>query len=161
MSTTAIYPGSFDPPTEGHINVIERALKVFDKVVVAVAANTAKKSVFTPAERVGLLKERLGDRPALEVDAFQDRLLVDYARSKKAGALVRGLRTVQDYEYEFQMALANKRLAPDIETVFLMTDSEYSHLSSSLIKEIVSLGGSGKGMLAPIVEKKLKEKLRR
>lgn len=157
---TAIYPGSFDPPTEGHRNIIERGLRIFDRLIVAVAVNPLKKTIFTPAERIALLKEMLGGQKNLEFDTFQDRLLVDYARSKQARVILRGLRTVQDYEYEFQMTLANQRLAPEIETIFLMTESEFSHLSSSLIKEIVGLGGSGKGLVPPIVEGKLKEKLK-
>ncbi len=158
--TTAIYPGSFDPPTEGHLNIIRRSLHIFDKVIVAVAVNSSKSCTFTAAERVALLKETCGNDPKLEFDTFQDKLLVEYARQKKAGAILRGIRTLQDYEYEFQMALANRRLAPDVETVFLMAESEYSHLSSTLIKEILRLGGSGKGMVPPLVEKKLKEKLK-
>lgn len=157
----AIYPGSFDPPTDGHINIIKRALKFFDKIIVAVAINTSKQTTFTAAERVRLLKEILGEDPQLEIDTLQHKLLVDYAHSKGARVILRGLRTFEDYEYEFQMALANKQMAPDIETVFMMTESQYSHLSSSLIKEIVWLGGSGRGMVPPLVEKKLKEKLKR
>jgi pantetheine-phosphate adenylyltransferase len=161
MSIVAVCPGSFDPPTEGHINIIERGLKLFDKVIVAVAVNSSKKTMFTPEERVKLLKEIFKGRDAIEVDTFEDRLLVDYVRSKKAQVILRGLRTVQDYEYEFQMALANKQLASEIETVFIMTEAQYSHLSSSLIKEILYLGGKGTGMIPPFVEKKLKEKLKK
>ena len=158
--TTAICPGSFDPPTEGHINIIERGLELFDKVIVAVAVNSNKTTILTPEERVALLKETFKGRPAIEVDSFKDRLLVEYVRSKKGKAILRGLRTVQDYEYEFEMALANKKLAPEIETVFMMTESQYSHLSSSLIKEILSLGGSGQGMVHPAVERLLKRKMK-
>jgi pantetheine-phosphate adenylyltransferase len=161
MAIVAVCPGSFDPPTEGHINIIERGLKLFDKVVVAVAVNSSKKTMFTPEERVKLLKEIFKGRNAIEVDTFEDRLLVDYVRSKKAQVILRGLRTVQDYEYEFQMVLANKQLAPEVETVFIMTEAQYSHLSSSLIKEILYLGGKGTGMISPFVEKKLREKLKR
>lgn len=161
MPTIAVYPGSFDPPTEGHINIIERGLKLFDKVVVAVAVNSQKKTTFTPEERVALLKDIFKGRPGVEIDTFEDRLLVDYVRSQKARAILRGIRTVQDYEYEFQMALANKKLAPELETIFMMTDSEFSHLSSTLIKEILHLGGPGAGMVPAGVEKKLKEKLKR
>lgn len=161
MSTVAVCPGSFDPPTEGHINIIERGLRLFDKIIIAVAVNSSKQVILTPAERVDLLKDIFRNRPNIEIDSFQNQLLVDYVRSKKAKAILRGLRTVQDYEYEFQMALANKKLAPDVETVFMMTESEYSHLSSSLIKEILSLGGSGKGMVPTTVEKKLKGKLKK
>ena len=158
MPTLAVCPGSFDPPTEGHLNIIRRAVKLFDKVIVAIAVNSAKKTTFTTAERLALLKELLGKEPRIEFDSFSDKLLVDYARSKKAQAILRGLRTIQDYEYEFQMAIANRQLAPEIETVFMMTESQYAHISSSLTKEILQLGGSGTGIVPAIVEKKLKEK---
>lgn len=161
MAKIAVCPGSFDPPTEGHLNIIERGLRLFDKVVVAIAVNSQKKSTFTTEERIGLLKELLKGEKNVEVDSFENRLLVDYARSKKASVLLRGLRTVQDYEYEFQMALANKQIAPEIETVFIMTDQPLSHISSSLTKEILLLGGPGKGLVPPLVEKKLKEKFRK
>ena len=161
MSKIAVCAGSFDPPTEGHINIIHRGLKLFDKVIVAIAVNSQKKSTFTTAERIALLKELFPGEKGVEIDSFENKLLVEYARSKKAQVLLRGLRTIQDYEYEFQMALANKHIAPEIETVFMMTESLYSHVSSSITKEIVSLGGSGEGMLPPLVEKKLKEKLKK
>lgn len=150
---TAVYPGSFDPPTEGHINIIERGLKVFDKLIVVVAVNSAKKTIFTIEERIDLLKKIFKKNSRLEIDSFEDTLLVNYVRSKRAQVILRGLRTVKDYEYEFQMALANKQLAPELETVFMMTESRYSHISSSLIKEILELGGSGAGMVPQIVEK--------
>jgi len=158
---TAVCPGSFDPPTEGHLNIIERGLKLFDKIVVAVAVNSQKKSTFTTAERIALLKELMKDMKGVEVDSFENQLLVDYTRSKKAQVILRGLRTIQDYEYEFQMALANKQIAPEIETVFMMTESQLSHISSSISKEIILLGGPGKGMVPPLVEKRLKEKFKR
>ncbi len=160
-SSTAICPGSFDPPTEGHINIIERASKIFDKVIVAVAVNSSKQGVLPLQERIDLLKTIFKGRPAIEIDSFEDRLLVDYARSKRAGVILRGLRTIQDYEYEFQMALANKKLAPAIETIFMMTEADFSYLSSTLIREIVALGGSGEGMLRPEVEARLKQRLKR
>ncbi len=155
---TAVCPGSFDPPTEGHLNIVRRGLQIFDKIIIAVAVNSQKKSVFTTEERLSLLRELFKDEPNIEVDSFQDRLLVDYAASKGAVAILRGLRTVQDYEYEFQMTLANRHIAPKIETVFIMTESTYSHVSSSIVKEIIQLGGAGQGMVPPLVEKKLKEK---
>jgi len=158
-NSIALCPGSFDPPTLGHINIIERALELFDKVVVAVAINTSKKGTFTPEERVEMLKSLFKGRKNIQIDTFSG-LLVNYARDKKAKAIIRGLRTVQDYEYEFQMALANQKMAPDIETIFMMTESQYSHISSSIIKEVIYFGGSGKGMIHPLVEKKLKEKLK-
>lgn len=156
----ALCPGSFDPPTLGHLNIIERGTKLFDKIIVAVAINTSKKSAFTPEERVEMLKTLFKGRKNIEVDTFAG-LLVNYARKKKARTILRGLRTVQDYEYEFQMALANQKMAPDIETIFMMTESNYSHISSSIIKEVLYFGGSGKGMIPPLVEKKLKEKLKK
>ncbi len=159
MPISAVYPGSFDPPTEGHINIIERGLKIFDKVIVAVAVNSSKKTVLTIQERTDLLREIFKKQPRIEIDSFEDRLLVDYVRSKKAQVILRGLRTIQDYEYEFQMALANRQLAPEIETAFMMTESQFSHISSSLIKEILALGGSGKGMVPSSVEKAMKGKL--
>jgi pantetheine-phosphate adenylyltransferase len=155
----AICPGSFDPPTYGHLNIVERALKLFDKVIVAVAINTSKASVFTPEERVEMLKTLFKNQRNVEVDSFEG-LLVNYARSKKSHVILRGLRTVQDYEYELQMSLANKKMAPDIETIFMMTESAFSHISSSIIKEVIYFGGSGKGMIHPLIEKKLKEKFK-
>ena len=154
----AVYPGSFDPPTDGHLNIIDRATKMFDHIVVAIAVNSAKKPLFSTEERLETLKTLLKKYPQVSLDFFENKLLVDYARSKKAIAIVRGLRTVQDYEYEFQMALANKQLAPTIETVFMMTDSGLSHLSSSLVKEILHLGGSGKNLVPPLVEKIIRKK---
>ena len=161
MSVIAVCPGSFDPPTEGHLNIIERALKLYDKVIVAIAVNSKKKSTFTTEERTALLKELFKGRKGIEIDSFEGKLLVDYVKSKKAQVILKGLRTIEDYEYEFQMALANKQIAPEIETVFMMTASQCSHISSSLIKEIVSLGGPGKGMVPEMVEKRLKEKFKR
>lgn len=156
----AICPGSFDPPTHGHLNIVERGLKLFDKVIVAVAFNTSKTGLFTPDERVEMLKALFKGKKNVVVDSFEG-LLVNYARENKASAILKGLRTVPDYEYELQMSLANKMMAPDIETVFMMTESAYSHISSSLIKEIVRFGGSVKGMIHPLVEKKLKEKFKK
>lgn len=159
-SSVAICPGSFDPPTNGHLNIIERGLKLFDKLVVAVAINTSKKSIFSPAERVKLLRELFKNHSNVEIDSFEG-LLVDYVRKKRSQVILRGLRTVQDYEYEMQMALANKKLAPDLDTVFMMTESAYSHISSSIIKEVVYFGGSAEGMIHPLVERKLKEKFKK
>lgn len=161
MPTIAVCPGSFDPPTEGHLNIIRRGLELFDKVIVAVAVNSQKKSTFSTEERIALLRELLKGEKGIEVDSFQNLLLVDYARSKKATAILRGLRTIQDYEYEFQMALANKHIAPKIETVFIMTEAPFSHVSSSLSKEIIHLGGPGKGMVPPLVEKRLRAKFKK
>lgn len=156
----AICPGSFDPPTDGHINIIERGLRVFDAITVAVAINRSKKTLFTPQERVTLLKELLKKHPNVEMDSFEG-LLVDYCHKKKIHTILRGIRTVSDYEYELQMSLANRILHPDIETLFMMTEGRFSHISSSIIKEVISFGGSGEGMIHPFVEKKLREKLRK
>lgn len=155
----AIYPGSFDPITFGHVNIIERGLKIFDEIVVAVAVNSAKQTVLTLEERLDLLTQVLGEKNSVSIDSFTDKLLIEYARSKGAHIIIRGLRTVSDYEYEFQMAQANRSMAQDIDTLFMMTESRYSHISSTLIKEIVRYGGSCEGLLDPRVEKKLKEKL--
>lgn len=158
MTEVAIYPGSFDPFTKGHLNIIERGVKVFDKVVVAVAHNTLKKTIFTLDERVQILKTIFDGRKDVEVDYF-DGLLVDYAQKLGTNVVLRGMRTVSDFEYELQMALANKTLNVELETVFMVTDSEFSHISSSVIKEIVTLKGSATHMIPEIVEEKLREKL--
>jgi pantetheine-phosphate adenylyltransferase len=156
----AIYPGSFDPFTNGHINIIERGVRVFEKVIVAVAHNASKKTTFTIEERVEIIREVFLNRSEVKVDYFQG-LLVEYARKMGSNILLRGMRTVSDFEYELQMALSNKTLYPEIETIFMVTEGAYSHISSSLIKEIIALGGSAKEMIPEIVEKKLKEKLLR
>ncbi len=158
MRHWAICAGSFDPPTDGHLNIIERALKIFDKIVVAVAVNTSKSPLFSARERVSMLKEIFKGKNNVEVDEFEG-LLVDYARKKGVHTILRGLRTMGDYEYESQMALANKTLDPEVEILYMMTEGKYAHLSSSIIKEVVSFGGSGCGMIHPIVAKKLREKL--
>jgi pantetheine-phosphate adenylyltransferase len=159
MSDIAIAAGSFDPPTDGHLNIVERGLKVFNRIVVAIAVNTSKQSLFTAGERMEMLKAIFRDEPRVEVDAFEG-LLVDYARKKGIHTILRGLRTMGDYEYESQMALANKTLDPEIEILYMMTEGKYAHLSSSIIKEIITFGGSGCGMIHPVVAKKLKQKLR-
>ena len=159
MPKKAICAGSFDPPTDGHLNIIARGLKVFDGVIVAVAINTRKNTIFSAEERVAMLREIFKDAPNVEVDSFEG-LLVDYARQKGVHTILRGLRTIGDYEYESQMALANKTLDPEIEILYMMTEGKYAHLSSSIIKEIVSFGGSGCGMIHPVVEAQLKKKLR-
>ncbi len=160
MKNRAIAAGSFDPPTDGHLNIIDRGLKVFDGIIVAIAVNTSKKSIFTPDERLAMLCEIFKDKPNVEIDAFEG-LLVDYARKKGVHTILRGLRTMGDYEYESQMALANKTLDPDIEILYMMTEGKYAHLSSSIIKEIITFGGDGGGMIHPVVAEKLKEKLRK
>ncbi len=159
MSGKAICAGSFDPPTNGHINIIERGLKIFDKIIVAVATNTTKQSIFTPDERVSVLKEIFKDHKNVEIDSFKG-LLVDYARKMGVNTILRGLRSAGDYEYESQLALANKTLDRDVEILYMMTEGKYAHLRSSTIKEIIMFGGSGCGMVHPVVEKKLKEKMK-
>lgn len=157
--TRVIYPGSFDPLTFGHIDVIERSVRLFDRVVVAIITNPAKQPLFTVEERREMIEEIIKKRFAgVEVDVFHG-LLVDYAKQKKAQAIVRGIRAVIDYEYEFQMALMNRRLAPQIETVFMMPAEQYSYVSSRLVKEIVELGGSVKGLVPEAIERRLKKRL--
>jgi pantetheine-phosphate adenylyltransferase len=159
--TKVVYPGSFDPLTYGHIDVIERSLRLFEQVVVAIITNPAKQPLFTVEERREMLEEIVKKRfPRVEVDVFHG-LLVDYAKRKSARAVIRGIRAVADYEYEFQMALMNRRLAPQIETVFMMPAEQYSYLSSRLVKEIAELGGSVKGLVPDVVERRLRKKLRK
>lgn len=159
MCTQAICAGSFDPPTDGHLNIIERGLRIFDRVIVAVAINTTKNPIFTPKERVQMLKEIFKNHKNVEIDSFEG-LLVDYARKRKVHTILRGLRSIGDFDYETQIALANKTLDPEIEIIYMMTEGKYAHLRSSIIKEIIAFGGSGCGMIHPVVEKKLKEKVR-
>jgi len=154
----AVYAGSFDPPTEGHLNLVRRGLKLFDEVIVAVAESTSKKYVFTTAERVELWRNLLHGVRGAKVETFSG-LLVSYAKRRGAAAILRGLRNFTDFEYESTMAGMNRQLDPRIEIVFLLTEPEYAHLSSSLIKEIVLLGGSVKKMVPPLVERELKKKL--
>ncbi|MCK5391620.1 MAG: pantetheine-phosphate adenylyltransferase [Deltaproteobacteria bacterium] len=156
----AIYPGSFDPFTNGHKNIIERSVKIFDQIIVAVAHNTSKKTIFTVEERVSILNEIFKDRDDVKVDYFEG-LLVEYIKKMGTNVVLRGMRTVSDFEFEMQMALANKTLSSELETVFMVTDSEFSHISSSVIKEVVSLNGSASHMVPEIVETKLREKLLR
>jgi pantetheine-phosphate adenylyltransferase len=159
--TTAIYPGSFDPLTFGHVDVIERSARLFDKVIVSILTNSQKVPLFTVDERIEIMREILQPRfHNVEVDVFRG-LLVDYARQKKAQVIVRGIRAVTDYEYEFQMALMNRRLTPDIETVFMMPAENYSYLSSRLVKEIAELGGSVSGLVPESVEKRLKQRFKK
>lgn len=152
----AIYPGSFDPVTNGHLDVIKRASRIFDKVVVAVANNTNKNSLFTINERVCLLKESTKGIKGVEVDTF-DSLVIEYAHRKKINVLIRGLRMTSDFDYEFQIALTNRRLAQDIETVFLMPSEHVSFLSSSLLKEVASLNGNIATLVPKPVEIALKK----
>lgn len=157
MDKIAIYAGSFDPFTKGHQNVIDRGLRVFDKIIVALAHNVSKKTIFSFDDRIEIIKEIYKDRDNIVVDSFEG-LLVDYSKKIGTSILLRGMRSVSDFEYELQMALANKTLYSEIETIFIVTDSKYSHISSSLIREIVSLGGSVKKMVPGVVERRLKER---
>ena len=157
MQRIAIYPGSFDPVTNGHIDIVERGLKLFDKIIVAILHNPAKKSLFTVAERVELLSICLKNNPNIEIDSFGG-LLVDYAAKKKAHVILRGLRAVSDFEYEFQLALMNRRLNREVQTVFLMTGMRWIFTSSSIIKEAAQFGGNINGMVPAEVNKRLKEK---
>lgn len=157
MNRLAIYPGSFDPITNGHLDIIKRGLRLFDKIIVAILINPAKNPLFDVAERIDMLKESLKDLPNIEVDTFSG-LLVDYAAKKKAHAILRGMRAVSDFEYEFQLALMNRRLNRNVETVFLMTGLQWIFTSSSIIKEAASFGGEIDHMVPPVVLRKLKEK---
>ena len=153
----AIYPGTFDPLTNGHVDLIERTARLFDRVVVAILLNAEKRPYFSVAERVAMIREVCHGLPGVEVDTF-DGLLVDYARHRRAAAIVRGLRGVADFEYERQMALMNRHLNPEIETVFLMPPAQWSHLSSTLVKEVNALGGSGSELVPPAVADRLARK---
>ena len=162
MEKLAVYPGSFDPITNGHLDLLDRGLKVFDRIIMAIALNPEKKGLFTTEERVELMRESLVDHPLrhrIEVDTFEG-LLADYVKRVHAHAIIRGLRAVSDFEYEFQMALMNRRLNRDIETLFLMTGMRWIYISSRIIKEVVISGGCVKGLVPDPVEKKLAERLR-
>jgi pantetheine-phosphate adenylyltransferase len=156
-SRIAIYPGSFDPLTNGHVDIIERGARIFDQIIVAILANVEKTPLFSVSERVALIQDVFKDRPNVQVDTF-DGLLVDYAQRKSASVLVRGLRAVSDFEYEFQMALMNRHLAPGIETVFMMPAEQYTYISSRLIKEVFMLNGKIDGLVPPVVEERLRAK---
>jgi len=157
MEKIAVYPGSFDPVTNGHIDIAERGLKLFDKIIVAILHNPVKDFLFTVEERVEMLESSFKDYPDITVETF-DGLLVDYAASRKSIAILRGMRAVSDFEYEFQLALMNRRLRREIQTVFLMTGLRWIFTSSSIIKEAARFGGDITGMVPPVVNKKLKEK---
>ena len=157
-TSIAIYPGSFDPVTNGHLDLIERGEKMFDILIVAVLQNVGKKPLFSIAERVEMLREVTKQWSGVEVDVF-DGLLVDYARKRGAGVILRGIRAVSDYEYELQMALMNRKLEPRLETVFMLPGLTYSYLSSRLVREIAQLGAPLHGLVPPIVEERLKAKV--
>ena len=158
MQRIAIYPGSFDPVTNGHLDIIKRGLKLFDQVIVAIMHNPAKESLFTVEERREMLEISLKSFSNIEIDTFNG-LTVDYAAEKKAHAILRGMRAVSDFEFEFQLALMNRRLNREIQTVFLMTGLRWIYTSSSIIKEAAGFGGNINGMVPPIVNERLKEKL--
>jgi pantetheine-phosphate adenylyltransferase len=157
MQRIAIYPGSFDPVTNGHLDIAERGLKLFDKIIVAILHNPVKDFCFTVEERVEMLELSFKEYPDIEVETF-DGLLVDYAAKQKSIAILRGMRAVSDFEYEFQLALMNRRLKREIQTVFLMTSFRWIFTSSSIIKEAAQFGGDIKDMVPPVVNQKLKEK---
>ncbi len=153
----AVYPGSFDPITNGHLDIIKRTRSLFDKVIIAVNDNPLKKFLFTAKERIEMIGEILNVSPDLEVESFRG-LLVHYANKKGARFIIRGLRALSDFEYEFQMDLMNRKLNPQIQTVYLMTHQNYSYLSSSIIKEIIRLGGDTPSLIPDVVRKRLQEK---
>ena len=154
----AVYPGSFDPLTNGHVDIITRGAKLFDRIIVAVLINAEKHPLFTMAERVEIAREVFKDQPRVEVDTFEG-LLVDYVERRKADVIIRGLRAISDYEYEFQMALMNRRLNAEIQTLFMMPAEQYTYISSRLIKEVVSLGGRVHGLVPDMVEARLRQKI--
>ena len=153
----AVYPGSFDPLTNGHVDIIRRGALMFDRIIVAILLNAEKAPLFTADERVRLIRDVFRDTPSVEADTF-DGLLVDYMRQKNATIIVRGLRAVSDFEYEMQMALMNRHLSSDVETVFMMPAEQYTYVSSRLVKEVALLGGSVTGLVPERVEKRLIEK---
>ena len=151
-----VYPGSFDPITFGHLDIIKRSAKLFDRLIVAVLSNPKKSPLFSVEERIHMIRDSVNDIPNIEIDSFEG-LLVDFARLKKARVIVKGLRAVSDFEYELQMALMNKKLDSDIETIFIMTSSKYSYLSSSVVKEVSSHGGCVASLVPPSVESRLRK----
>ena len=158
MSTLAVYPGSFDPLTNGHVDIISRGARLFDRIIVAILINVEKSPLFSTAERLEIARGVFRDQPNVEVDTF-DGLLVDYVARRRAQVIVRGLRAVSDFELEFQMALMNQRLAPKLDTVFMMPAEQYTYISSRLIKEVFALGGRVNGLVPELVETRLREKL--
>jgi pantetheine-phosphate adenylyltransferase len=155
--TLAIYPGTFDPLTNGHVDIIQRGSRLFDRIIVGILLNVEKSPLFTVSERVEIAKDVFQPYPNVEVDTF-DGLLVEYARRKQAGVIVRGLRAISDFEYEMQMALMNRHLNPEVETVFMMPAEPYTYVSSRLVKEVVALGGSVTTLVPSIVEDRLRQK---
>jgi len=158
MKTVAVYPGSFDPPTFGHLDIIERSSRVFSRVVVAVAKNLRKNTIFTPSERIDMLRRLTRELPNVEVDSFRG-LLVEYVEGMGAHVVVRGLRAISDFEYEFQMAHMNKKLAPAVDTVFMMTGERYSYISSNITKEIAKFGGKIDDLVPPAIRARVIRKI--
>jgi pantetheine-phosphate adenylyltransferase len=155
---TAIYPGSFDPPTNGHLDLIQRGSKIFEELVVAILRNSEKVPMFSVSERLEMLQALTADLPNVRIDTF-DGLMVEYAKSMDAMCVLRGIRAISDYEYELQMALMNRKLEPTLETVFMMPADKYSYVSSRLVREVAQAGGPVKGLVPEFVEQKLREKL--
>jgi pantetheine-phosphate adenylyltransferase len=158
MATLAVYPGSFDPLTNGHVDIITRGAHLFDRIIVAILVNGEKAPLFSMDERVEIARAVFSDQPNVEIDTF-DGLLVDYVERRKANVIVRGLRAISDFEFEFQMALMNRRLKPTIETVFMMPAEQYTYISSRLIKEVFALGGRVHGLVPDMVEVRLRQKV--
>ncbi|HIT84829.1 MAG TPA: pantetheine-phosphate adenylyltransferase [Candidatus Ornithomonoglobus intestinigallinarum] len=157
MERIAVYPGSFDPITNGHLDIIRRASRIYDKVIVGVLCNGGKNPVFTPEERVCMIRSVTSDIQNVEVDSFTG-LLVEFVKAKNAAVIIKGLRTVADFEYEFQMALLNKALNPEYETMFMMTDTKYSYISSSMVKELAGFKGDLTGLVPASIINKIQEK---
>jgi pantetheine-phosphate adenylyltransferase len=155
----AIYPGTFDPITYGHIDVVERATALFSKVIVLVARNTTKAPLFSADERIGMIEKVFSTNKRVEVDGF-DRLLVDYARRRGASVIIRGLRAVSDFEYEFQMALTNRKMNAKIDTLFLMPDERFTYLNSTIVREIARVGGNITSFVPPVVRRQIERKMR-
>ncbi|PIE75390.1 MAG: pantetheine-phosphate adenylyltransferase [Deltaproteobacteria bacterium] len=160
MNKTAIYPGSFDPITNGHIDIIERSLKIFDKVIVTIMCNPSKKSLFTVDERIKLIEESMKNIKGVEVD-FHNGLMVEYAEKRNVNAVIRGMRAISDFESEFQMAMMNRRLNRNIETIFLLTGLRWIFTSSSAIKEAAAVGADISGLVTPLVQKEIMKKFNR
>jgi pantetheine-phosphate adenylyltransferase len=157
MTRIAVYPGSFDPPTRGHTDLVHRSLALADRVIVAVARNSTKQPLFTVEERLDLLRQVMGNEAGVSFESF-DGLLVDFARSRNAGLIVRGLRAVSDFEYEFQMAMMNRHLLPGLETVFLVPPEDATYLSSSLVREVARYGGDVSTLVHPVVDQALRRR---
>jgi pantetheine-phosphate adenylyltransferase len=160
MKHIAVYPGTFDPVTNGHIDLVERSLRIFDELIVAVAANPKKEPLFSLEERIDMIRRVVTRYPRVKIEGF-DGLLVDYVKRKKAVGIIRGLRAVSDFEYEMQMALMNRRLDNDIETVFLMPNEEYSFITSTIVREAASYGGDVSSLVPRVVVEKLKKKFKK